>query len=403
MSEAKSFLILSYTFPPNGGIGGRRWAKFAKSLIEKGHKVEVLTSDLPPSSRNPWLEDVTHIPVRKFHTRFPSALTTIPKNLKEKLEYRLALRKMKKLTDGTPYDRAALDKESVRNSFRIAMEELRPNYVVVTGAPFDMLHHVSDLIAEYEEVVFLGDMRDPWINGTAYGYSGLSEKRLAVEEGKEREVIDRYHVMTMPWERNIRDLIQRHPEAENKLQVLSHFFDPDEIGSNSGGTQFDTDFLYGGALYEGLSRTLEELAEFCLEQRLRARIHTPDRSKIPTENEYFASAPVLPASDFFSAAKSSRYLLLFLPEGQRHGLTKLMEYGACHRPILAIGKRGELSEKIESLGLGKFIDIRRLKEGLKVEMENPGRYLPDEAWIKRHALGRVTDRLIEIMENASNG
>lgn len=403
MTKPRRILIVSYTFPPSGGIGGRRWAKFAKSLIRKGMLVEVVSADIPQYDRNPWKEDVKGIPVHRFVSKFPIVLTTVPDGFVAKVRYRLALMKMKIHTDGTPYDRAALDRDSVREVFARSMDSFKPDFVVVTGAPFDLLNHLSGLIPRYSTTKFLADLRDPWINGKAFGYSDLPDGRLSVEKRKEREVIEAYHRVTMPWEKNIEELSERYPDYKSKFQVLPHFYDEDEISHGDEMINETPDFLYGGALYEGLEPVLADLAGFCEQHELKAEILTDDREKIPIENDWFRIKPLMPSRRFFALAKSSKFLILFLPEGNRHGLTKLIEYAACDKPILAIGKPGALGQMIESLGLGKFVDIANLGQELKDLLLNPYVHNPDRVWIARHALSNVTNKLMELLESNSNG
>ena len=40
----KKLLIISYVYPPDNSVGGRRWSKFAKCLAETGNKVFVITA-----------------------------------------------------------------------------------------------------------------------------------------------------------------------------------------------------------------------------------------------------------------------------------------------------------------------------------------------------------------------
>ncbi len=54
-------LLACYTFPPALGIGGRRWAKYAKGLAQAGHHVHVLCAEaVPGRAGSSWTEDVKH-------------------------------------------------------------------------------------------------------------------------------------------------------------------------------------------------------------------------------------------------------------------------------------------------------------------------------------------------------
>ena len=61
MRPDEPVLLVSYTFPPYKGIGGRRWAKFAKALARRGHPVHVIHSAGADSLKGSlWSADVEH-------------------------------------------------------------------------------------------------------------------------------------------------------------------------------------------------------------------------------------------------------------------------------------------------------------------------------------------------------
>ena len=71
----KKVLIIAYKFPPAHGVGGRRWAKFAKYLAREGYEVYVITSKFPSGDIS-WEDDVQseHIRVFNYKSMFPTFL-----------------------------------------------------------------------------------------------------------------------------------------------------------------------------------------------------------------------------------------------------------------------------------------------------------------------------------------
>src|SRR4051812_43133566 len=43
-SETRRLLIISYHFPPDGAVGGQRWAGLSKYLVRLGWEVHVITA-----------------------------------------------------------------------------------------------------------------------------------------------------------------------------------------------------------------------------------------------------------------------------------------------------------------------------------------------------------------------
>jgi glycosyltransferase involved in cell wall biosynthesis len=83
MSKNINILIIAYKFPPMGGIGTRRWAKFAKYLARKGYKVHILTIDYPKIDKVNWYHDIKdndNIIIHKVKSGYPLWLMNLSSN-----------------------------------------------------------------------------------------------------------------------------------------------------------------------------------------------------------------------------------------------------------------------------------------------------------------------------------
>jgi hypothetical protein len=81
MAPGEPILIICHGFPPVPGIGGRRWAKFAKELARRGHPVHVIRSTGPEHGPiSLWAPDVQHpnIIAHPLPQRYPTVLMKQP-------------------------------------------------------------------------------------------------------------------------------------------------------------------------------------------------------------------------------------------------------------------------------------------------------------------------------------
>ena len=100
--KSKRVIILCYGFPPNTGIGGRRWAKFAKYLAKKSWQVEVVCKKNTSAKISTWENDVAQENIRRhfIKSNYPKKETlqipprsTSPKAISFRLFHRLKSRK----------------------------------------------------------------------------------------------------------------------------------------------------------------------------------------------------------------------------------------------------------------------------------------------------------------------
>lgn len=396
MSGKKRILIAAHTFPPFSGIGGRRWAKFAKYFERDGHEVSVISADLGPSKNSNWTQDVRNVKHSAYPHKFPSVLSSDPKSVVEKLSYRLALKSMLLKSKGTPYDRALLDKEAFQKKLKSELFEFRPDILIVTGAPFMLLVHAAEFRADFPNTIFVADFRDPWTWGTSYGYRELSPKRLNFEKSLEKKVCEIFDVVTSPWPEIIEKLQSAYPSESKKMMVLSHGYDPDDLhgGQVSFGEISSTKkILYGGTIYEGMEAQLKAIGQVASTNadQISVDVYTSVISQI----EHIAGIDAkksLPSVAFFQKAREADWLLFPIPKHLKDGVpTKLYEYAALRKPVLAFGHKGKVSQFIEENGMGVFID--NFENIPSVLMDNM-KFSSDGKWFKPYAFESIVSSFL---------
>lgn len=360
MPEKKKIIIAAHTFPPTPGIGGRRWAKFAKYFLRAGHSVTALSADIKSNAESNWNRDVEGVEHITYAHNFPEVLSTNPQSVAAKLKYKLALKSMQRKSKGTPYDRALLDKEAFQNALSSQIEKDKPDVVVVTGAPFLLLAYAAELRNKFPETFFVADFRDPWTWGEAYGYSELDSKRLKYEQGLQKFVCEQFDFICSPWPEIIEQLKILYPSQSSKMQVLPHGYDADEmiVGQVAMSDQSSEKvLLYGGTIYQGFEKRIEDLSRLILDNSVKCRveIYTDDKLNLKGIDGVEILDP-LPSAQFFQKAREADWLLFLIPEHAKDGVpTKLYEYAALGKPVLAFGFEGKLSRFIEEKKLGRFV------------------------------------------------
>ena len=122
----KKVVIVSYTFPPSHGIGGRRWAKFAKYLNRNGAAVKILTFSTGDGSN--WNHDVSEYKnlVDKLDPKQPFyLLNSMPDSVFSKIWYRVTLYLAQIKFSGNVYDPALMIKCQL---FKYLDERLKEGY-----------------------------------------------------------------------------------------------------------------------------------------------------------------------------------------------------------------------------------------------------------------------------------
>jgi glycosyltransferase involved in cell wall biosynthesis len=363
MEEIKDILIISYVFPPYPGVGGRRWAKFSKYLAKKNIRVHVICSQNPFDTESIYCNDIKDQMINTYplDPKYPRVLLTTPNGLFGKISYRYQRKRLLSAARGSIYDKALFWKEQLEKKASELIEKNNIRTVIATGAPFRINYYACQLKKKFPQLKVINDLRDPWTWGVSYGFKDMDPQRKQFEEWMQTETVKESDVITAPVEAMCAHLRQLYPYYDSKIQLLPHGYDAEEfdMGENSN----EDRILYYGTLYPNQKDRFNALATaLAFSGKFSLDIFS-DTIRYKTCFEKFGSAqyvkyhaPVEPAELFKQIAKS-KVVLIMQPDNARDYITtKIYEIVYAKRPIIYIGKKGDLWNFISDNNLGLCYD-----------------------------------------------
>jgi glycosyltransferase involved in cell wall biosynthesis len=420
MQPGEPVLVISYTFPPYKGIGGRRWAKFAKALARRGHPVHVIHSaggkELLGSL---WNDDVQHASIitHPLPQRYPTVLFKRPlTSLSEKILYRLWSRVMPLITKGNWFDKGVLWKKSLLTKCEELINAHKVRNVVVTGAPFSLMAHLTELKAKHPGLNLVADFRDPWTWGHYYGQKLLGKERQAYEEAQEALVARKFDKLVSPAPDIVSHLRTKYGGNADRYVHIPHAIDPDEMGEATERAADGTfRLIYAGSLYGA------EEAEVYFEEVLKAfeRLRAEDPSTFARtvfdlyitghsteayrnnvrarglEERIRFHAP-LPARALFPRIREADLVVIFIPSPNKDFLgTKFNEIFYLRRPVLHVGVDGRVGRTITEKRLGASIRVEEVAAELPRMIAGQRRIeLDPNVDLSEHVLEKITDTLV---------
>lgn len=413
-----NILILSYYFPPCKKVGGRRWGKFAKYLTRRGYNVHAIKIDLPYEGVCPWEEDVLsfrnnvikipYINNKPYYRRVMN-----PSNIVGKIRYRLSFsvqRVKKAFYKGNFEDVSRLYEDQLISTAKEKIKVANINTVIVTGGPFSWVYFALKLKSEFPHIKFIVDFRDYWCHGEEEKF--WTKSVIKIEAEKEKMVFKNADLITTPAERIINDYKRIYPQYANKLVLLSHGFDEDEV--NVDVTKLNSDVLqliYGGILYEKMDLAINQLVQFLLElkkidRKFKLKIYSFDRKyydlfiRASVEDSIEYLDPV-PAVEFFEECKRSDFLLQLRAGGvneEHFKSTKFYELLALDRFILYFGPRGDISDFIETNRRGNsiFNGLPNLVQFV-IDAKEGKIFINEDKIVNDYSFSRLTDKLVELL------
>ena len=179
----KKIILLCWDFPPNDGIGGRRWAKLIKYLAKSDVECHVIKCAKNAKSKNSsWTKDVQSDKIKIYNIE-PYFLTKWLNGTSsgfKKIKFFIANKLMPLKFKGTIYDKAIGIENEIIKSAQDIINKNQIKYIIVTGAPFNLMFYIAKLLKNNPQLISLADYRDPWITAVNYGMKGLNESRKKV-------------------------------------------------------------------------------------------------------------------------------------------------------------------------------------------------------------------------------
>ena len=231
----KKILLLCWDFPPNEGIGGRRWAKMAKWLCKLDYELHVIkSSSKNDSTKSAWISDVDSKKITIHNINYFFAvkwLNSLNNTFLGKIKYRLGKVILNYFSGGTIYDKAIGKEKEILTLANHLIKQYQISNLIVTGAPFNLVYYAAKIKEQNPNIFVIADYRDPWLLAINYGMKGLPLERKKVEEEKQNLVFENVDCVTAPNKfllEQIKNTYSGSKGIKSKFLELEHAFDPDD-------------------------------------------------------------------------------------------------------------------------------------------------------------------------------
>lgn len=418
-------VLVAYYFPPLGGSGVQRVAKWVKYLPEFGWDVTVLTVE--PGAYFAF-DETLFDEVREAGARIIRTRTLDPTRAGRKHRAVGALSETKRrlLTYVTGLFFLPDNKRSWFRSAQAAFDEVSksgPVDVVLSSAPPYTALMVGDALATQLEVPHVLDYRDDWIDNPRHFYPTQLHKRWHIN--KERAILER-SALVLTINESIAHLIrQRRPQAD--VRVVSQGFDPADFEHNritkKEGEKIR--LVYAGMFYgaqqpDTLLRAVSVLAgeDKVLAERLEIRfVGLFPEEKVPLIKELNLESSVVrtgyknhrDTADELVQADILWMTVGSQPGGHMISTGKLFDYMGSRKPILALVPEGEVRKALEGYGPAYITDPEDIDAVISIltlllnEARNGGLSRGSEAWIQQYDRREGARRLASMLTAVMSG
>jgi glycosyltransferase involved in cell wall biosynthesis len=401
----ENILLIAYKFPPFPGIGGRRWAKFAKYLSKRGYIVHVICAKNNLQEVSPWFADVNinNIIIHPVKTFYPSVLFRSPSYWIEKVLYKFYSNFFKILISGNINDKSIFWKRGLLKKSNALIKKYNIENVIVSGAPFRSLFYSLELKNNNNIKLFI-DFRDPWTWGDGYGFKLLSDFDQRFEEKLQDTVVEKSDIIFVPVKSMLEFLKEKYPQYKSKIKLLPHGYDKDDYKDIKKQQGPVLNLIYGGTIYDGIEKEFCELIKTVKEnnnQNFAINFYSKifkyedliKAEKLERKIKYY---PLVPPSEYLKKVANSHYYLVIFPERFKDFIsTKFFEIIYLGVPIILICEKGDVSDFVTENELGLWIGtdeiVEKLGRVLRGEIQINQRVYSD---IASYDFENLTDNLI---------
>ncbi len=396
MEQSKHLLIFSYYFPPNDGVGGRRWVKFAYYLAQAGYKITIVTTQVYSKELSFWKNDIhPSITILRMNDNYPSVVLNQPNGLIEKIKYKLAIREIKKKYKGNIYDVSSFTANSINGEIKNYILENKIKNIIVSGTPFSYFFYVCELANQIQGLNIMLDYRDLWTDSKYhYGQNVLNSQgiqRFDMERQMEKIALNTCnHIFVVS--RDLKDILCKfRPEIHSKISILPNGFDTrdSEINTNISHTEkvFPINknvlvFSYFGTINCGrnyFQKFLDGLNKLSNKFPIQVNFYGNTNKQFEVDllalkNENIRIQPRISVSQMEEIAQKSDVLLYIKREDELPNsfATKFYDYLRLRKFIVILSPEGDVTNFIKENNIGFvlneneiYLDLVKLIEEFK--------------------------------------
>jgi hypothetical protein len=420
ISDPKKILIICFSFPPFPGVGGRRWAKFAKYLAKKDFNLFVISAKNENENVSEWNSDVNNaknISVFEIPLGYSKVLSQNPKNIAQKIIYKLLWKALPFLVKGNPQDKLFFIRNKFLAKAKYLIKKENIKTAIVTIPPYKLAWYMLELKREFPDVRFITDYRDPWTDNKSYhGFDNLDYKRLAAEEQFEKEVLEKSDLILNVHLQSIEDLKLRINE-NSKFRHLNNGFDKDDY-LNIKITKADRSkirFIYSGSFYPNLIYIFEPFLN-CLDRLKTSHPHIYSKLEFNFYGGMDHNAIELlnkknidivkhhggtDKANVLNKISDSDYCLMFTaPDYSFAFNTKFFDYLYLRKPFIYFGHEGKVSEYISNNNIGEIFPHDLIEDKwylFLTDIDSKIKPYNTNLDISEFELADLTQKLIKIM------
>jgi glycosyltransferase involved in cell wall biosynthesis len=367
MAEPKKVLIVSYYWPPSGGVGVQRWLKLAKYLPEWGWEPVILTPENPAFS----LQDLSLLKEVRPETEVLHLPIWEPYGLLQKLKGEKAARINQGVT--AEGEEAGLLQQGlmwIRGNFFLPdprrfwvkpasdfilriLETNQISAIITTGPPHSM-HLIGQRVKKKSGISWFADFRDPWSRWEILQRMKLTAPARWYHQRLEKQVLAESDLVLSASYGMATDFQQLCPKAI--VKVLTNGVDEADLPEGFSEARRPDKFrlVYAGLLNDKRNPALlwEVLDELCREEEGFADVLEisltgnigqqvlADLRLFERLSDRLRLQDSVPHQQVFGLYQQAAVLLLLIDNAPASRViipAKLFEYLAARKPILYIG------------------------------------------------------------------
>jgi len=377
----KKILIITYYWPPKGGVGVQRWLKLTKYLYKYNYKPIIYTpkNGLTPFSDSSLLDSIPDdLEVLKHRIFEPQSFFSFFKQLSPNSDVLI------KKNNGffskifiwfranffIPDSRFLWIKPSVKFLFKY-LKKNPVDIVISTGPPHSM-HMIALSLKKSFHIKWIADFRDPWTDIEYFEYLPLLSSVRKKHQQLEKEVISNVDLalsVSPSWAQNLYRI------GAKNVEVITNGYDPDDYCFQSSDHDKAKFRIGHFGLYNELrdhSFFWKTLQKICANNAIFSKdLHFSFAGEV--HSNFFSN---LQDYKFEKKIDYYKYLnhkdsikkmlecdLLLVTQGHTQSVkgrlpAKFFEYLGSRKPILAIGKKNSDLEKLVSqVSYAWFVDF----------------------------------------------